>query len=169
MMRILAAAFILLQLVWAGAAAAACDLPSPAGEVILKVEGQIQACNTGLEVRLDLAMIEALPKKEIKTQNPWEQGVVSYEGVLLRDLLDYVKANGTTISITALNDYRADISVEDARNIDVILAYKRNGTYMPVREKGPLFVVFPFTDDPSLAIESRFAQSVWQVARITVK
>lgn len=169
MKRILAAAFLLLQVVWAGAASAACDLPSPAGEVILKIEGQIQACNAGLEARLDLAMIEALPKRQIKTQNPWEQGVVTYEGVLLRDLLDYVKANGTTMSITALNDFRADISVEDASNIDIVLAYKRDGVYMPVREKGPLFVVFPFTDDPALAIESRFAQSVWQVARITVK
>lgn len=169
MMRNLAAVFILLQFAWAGLATAACDLPSPAGAIILKVEGQIQACNTGLEVRLDLDMIEALPKKVIKTQNPWEQGVVTYEGVLLRDLLDYVKANGTVISLTALNDYRADISVEDARAIDVILAYKRNGELMPVREKGPLFVVFPFTDDPSLAIESRYAQSVWQVSRITVK
>ncbi len=169
MKRILAAAFLMLQVVWAGAATAACDLPSPTGDIILKIEGQIQACNTGLEVRLDMAMIEALPKHEIKTQNPWEQGVVTYQGVLLRDLLDYVKANGTVMSLTALNDYRADISVEDARTIGVVLAYKRNGTYMPVREKGPLFVVFPFTDDPALANESRFAQSVWQVARITVK
>lgn len=169
MKRLVAAAFLVLQVVWAGVATAACDLPSPTGEVILKIEGQIQACNSGLEARFDLAMIEALPKREIKTQNPWEQGVVTYQGVLLRDLLDYVKANGNVMSFVALNDFRADISVEDARTIDIVLAYKRNGEYMPVREKGPLFVVFPFTDDPALAVESRFAQSVWQVARITVK
>lgn len=169
MIRILAAAFLLLQVVWADAASASCDLPSPKGDVILVVEGQIQACNSGLEVRLDREMIGALPKKEIKTQNPWEQGVVTYEGVLLRDLADYVKANGSILSLTALNDYRADISIEDVRNIDVVLAYKRNGVDMPVREKGPLFVVFPFTDQPELAVEARFAQSVWQVARITVK
>jgi hypothetical protein len=163
-----AAAFALLQVVWVGAAAA-CSLPQPKGDVVLTIEGQIQDCNAGLEARFDMAMLEALPKTEVKTTNPWEEVAVTYEGVLLRDLMDYVKANGSVMSIAALNDYRSDINVADTRNINVILAYKRNGAYMPVREKGPLFVVFPFTDDPSLAIEAHFAQSVWQVARITVK
>ena len=42
-------------------------------------------------------------------------------------------------------------------------------TYLPVRDKGPFFVVFPFTDVPELATEERYAQSVWQVNQITVK
>ena len=167
-MKVLFAALALLQIVWAGVASA-CSLPQPAGEVVLTIEGQIQECNAGLEAHLDMAMIEALPKFEVKTKNPWEETEVTYEGVLLRDILAYVKANGSVLSVTALNDYRADISVAETRDINVILAYKRNGDYMPVREKGPLFVVFPFTDDPALAIEAHFAQSVWQVARIAVK
>jgi hypothetical protein len=95
--------------------------------------------------------------------------VATYEGVLLRDLLKTVEANGTVLSIAALNDYSADMDVADTQSIDVILAFKRNGKYMPVREKGPLFVVFPFSDRPSLKVQQRFAQSVWQVSRITVK
>jgi hypothetical protein len=61
------------------------------------------------------------------------------------------------------------MDVEDTQSIDVILAFRRNGKHMPVREKGPLFVVFPFSDQPSLRVQQRFAQSVWQVSRITVK
>lgn len=57
----------------------------------------------------------------------------------------------------------------DAMSYDVILAYKRDGEYLPVRDKGPFFVVFPFSDVPDLATETRFAQSVWQVHQITVK
>ena len=159
----------IFMLIAGAGAASACDLPAPTGEIVLTIEGQVQKCTDGLEVRMDMAMIEALPKKEIKTANPWEQGVVSYEGVLLRDLLDYAGANGTVLSVSALNDYRADIDISDVRGIDVILAYKRDGVYMPVREKGPLFVVFPFTDQPDLATEARYGQSVWQVARLTVK
>jgi len=114
-------------------------------------------------------MLEALPRTIIKTETPWEPEETAYDGVSLRDLLDYVKATGTVLSIRALNDYHADLSVEDARQYDVILAYKRNGAYMPIREKGPLFVVFPFSDVPSLQNERRFSQSVWQVKEIIVK
>lgn len=169
MKTLLMAALMLFQFAWASAAFAACSLPQPEGDIVLTVEGQVQKCNSGLEARFDLPMLEALPKTQVRTQNPWEQGIVTYEGVLFRDLLDYVQANGTSLSITALNDFRATMDVSDTRSIDVLLAYKRNGEYMPVREKGPLFVVFPFTDNPALSGEFRFAQSVWQVARITVK
>lgn len=169
MKTLIGAALVIMQVLMAGAAGAACGIEKPKGEVILVVDGMIDGCNEGLEVAMDKAMIEALPKTEIRTENPWEQGPVSYEGVLLRDLLAFVKADGKTLTISALNDYRADLSVADTETYDVILAYKREGADIPVREKGPLFVVFPFSDVPALATEARYAQSVWQVHRITVK
>lgn len=160
-------ALLMLQLAISGAASA-CHLEKPKAAVILVVEGQITRCNSGLEAQFDLAMLKALPKTVVKTQNPWEPGVATYEGVLLRDLLDFVDANGNDLSITALNDYRADLKLADTQSVDVILAYRRNGEYMPVRERGPLFVVFPFSETPALASEERYAQSVWQVSRIAV-
>jgi hypothetical protein len=161
-------AMALLQFAVTGAAAA-CHMAQPEGQVILTVEGQIRNCNSGLEARFDFAMLEALPKTVVKTENPWDAGMNIYEGVLLRDLADAVEANGTVLRFTALNDYRADIPVADTLSAGVILAYRRNGSQMPVSEKGPLFVVFPFSGDPSLSDETRYAQSVWQVTRITVK
>ncbi len=167
-MKFLMAVALLAQLMFAGTASA-CHLQEPSSAVILRIEGQIRHCNTGLEAQFDLALLKSLPKREVKTENPWVAGMATYEGVLLRDLLKFVEANGTVLKIAALNDYNAEIDVADVESIDVILAYKRNGEYMPVRAKGPLFVVFPFSDQPSLKVEQRFAQSVWQVSRITVK
>ena len=158
----------LLQ-IFAAARADACTLPLPRETIILAVEGQILECNSGPKANFDMAMLEALPKSIIRTENPWELAEAAYEGVLLRELLDYLKATGTVLSIRALNDYHADLSVDDVNQYDVILAYKRNGQYIPVREKGPLFVIFPFSDIPSLQTEKRFAQSVWQVKEIIVK
>lgn len=168
MRLVFAAAAVVVQLL-VGGAASACDLPQPKGEVTLTVDGMINACNDGLEVHLDRTMIEALPHTQIKTENPWDHGPNVYEGVLLRDLMSYVKADGKTVTVSALNDYRADIPAADLQKYDVILAYKRDGVDLPVRDKGPFFVVFPFTDVPELATEARYAQSVWQVNRITVK
>ena len=147
----------------------ACDIEKPKGEAILVVDGMIGACNDPLEVRLDRVMIEALPHREIKTENPWDTGITSYEGVLLRDLMKYVKAKGTTASFVALNDYSSEIPLADIDKIDVILAYRRGGEYLSVRDKGPFFVVFPFTDVPALKTEARYGQSVWQVNHIVVK
>lgn len=168
MRGVVAAAAFAFQLMMCNAVFA-CSLPQPKGEVVLSIGGMINECNEGMEVHLDRAMIEALPKREIKTENPWDQGTVTYEGVLLRDLMKFVKADGKTATFIALNDYRADLDLADMEKYDVILAYKREGIDIPVRDKGPFFVVFPFADAPELAAESRYAQSVWQVNRITVK
>ncbi len=167
-MRLLSACFVLFQVVFAGLASA-CHLTAPQGALVLTIEGQIQHCTEGLEARFDMELLETLPKRQITTGNPWEEGVATYEGVLLRDLMEHVGAKGTLMRIAALNDYSASMDLADAQSIDVILAYKRNGEYMPVRSKGPLFVVFPFTDQPSLADQEHYAQSVWQVSRITVQ
>lgn len=168
-MKVLFYATLLLLTLGTAGGAHACHLPQPEGKVILTVEGQIRNCTSGLEARFDYALLEALPKVTVKTENPWDPGMSTYEGVLLRDLMDAVDANGTVLRITALNDYRADIPLADTRETGVILAYRRNGIRMPVDEKGPLFVVFPFSDDATLADEARYAQSVWQVTRISVK
>ncbi|MEI7600334.1 MAG: molybdopterin-dependent oxidoreductase [Aestuariivirga sp.] len=168
MRLVVAAAAVVIQLLVVGTAGA-CTLPQPKGDVILSIDGMINDCNEGLEVHLDRAMIDALPLKQIKTENPWDHGLTTYEGVLLRDLMKYVKADGKTATFTALNDYRSDLPLADVEKYDVILAFKRDGADLSVREKGPFFVVFPFTDVPELATEARYAQSVWQVNRISVK
>ena len=168
MKGVLAAAAVVVQLLVSDMAFA-CNLPQPTGEIMLSINGMINECNDGMEVHLDRAMIDAMPHKEIKTENPWDHGPSTYEGVLLRDLMKYVKADGQTATFTALNDYRSDLPVADMDKYDVILAFKRDGVDLPVRDKGPFFVVFPFTDVPELATEARYAQSVWQVNRITIK
>lgn len=151
------------------APARACNTAQPQGAAILVIEGLIESCGGTLDVKFDRAMLHKMPRKVINTQNPWVAGVNRYEGVLLRDLMSAVHADGTVMTISALDDFRADMTAEEVRTIDVILADTFNGKDMDVRNKGPLFVIFPFTDEPNLAVERHLGQSVWQVNRITVK
>ena len=65
--------------------------------------------------------------------------------------------------------HKGRVQIFKVHTRNVILADKRDGVDLPVRDKGPFFVVFPFTEVPELATEARYAQSVWQVNRITVK
>ena len=69
---------------------------------------------------------------------------MTFTGVPMNKLMDAVGAKGTSLTVTALNDYATDIPIEDFKNQPVILATKRDGNYMPVRDKGPLFIVYNY-------------------------
>ena len=87
----------------------------------------------------------------------------------IKALMKQVGASGTTIQALALNDYSTDIPIEDFNRYDVILALKRDGEYMPVRDKGPLFVVYPYDSDPELRSQKFYSRSAWQVKALVVK
>jgi hypothetical protein len=94
---------------------------------------------------------------------------VKFEGVSMDKLMQTVQASGDKVSIVALNDYSSEVPVEDFAKYGVMLALKRNGEYMPVSDKGPLFVVYPFDTNPELKNQKFYSRSVWQVTRIIVK
>ena len=80
----------------------------------------------------------------------------------------YVGAAGQTITALALNDYSTTIPISDFDTYKVILALKRNGNYMPVSDKGPLFIVYEFDSDPTLQQQKYYSRAAWQVARLVV-
>jgi hypothetical protein len=141
-------------------------LPASAGNAILTIDGDIAG---QAPVDMTLADIEALGTATIVTRTPWHEKAVSFEGVPLATLLEKAGANGQTLSVFALNNYRSEMPVSDAADHGVILAYKQDGAYMPVSDKGPLFIVYPFDADPSLNNEVYYARSAWQVRSITVE
>jgi len=140
------------------------------GDVVLQVSGNIAVTNTddGKAV-FDRAILMSLPATEIETETPWTDGVVKFEGVLLRDLMELLKATGKSLKATAINDYTVDIPVEDFLKYDVILAYKMNGNLMSVRDKGPLWVIYPWSDNPAIQTEIFHSRSIWQLIKISVK
>lgn len=148
--------------------AQAAPLAEPAGRVILDISGAIGATNADGTARFDMAMIDALPQRETVTTTPWFDGPQTFSGPLLRDLLAAVGATGSTLRVVAINDYAVDIPVSDAADFPVILASRHGGKPMSVREKGPLFVVYPFDEVPALVNELYFSRSAWQVRRIEV-
>ena len=69
---------------------------------------------------------------------------------------------------TALNDYETRIPVSDFMQFNVLLAIKRNGHYMPVSDKGPLFIVYPYDSNPELKTQKYYSRSAWQLASLEV-
>lgn len=167
-----AAASVLAQGAGAPAAATAPQsgkLPAPSGSVILTVNGQIGVRNTPDAAVFDAAMIRALPAQELRTRTPWYKEAVTFKGPLLKDLLDAVGAQGKTLRIVALNDYAVEVPVEDARRFGPILSYEIDGKRLSVRDKGPLFLVYPFDSQAELKNDLYYGRSIWQINSITVK
>ena len=150
-------------------AAYAASLPAPAERPILTVSGKISVTNKDNTAQFDRPMLEALGMVTIETTTPWHEGTVKFEGVSLDKLMKHVGASGQRVVVVALNDYSTEIPIDDFAKFNVILAIKRNGEYMSVRDKGPLFVIYPYDSSPDLKSQTYYARSAWQVAKIDVR
>ena len=159
--------FLLLAAVAGGVKAE--PLAKPAEKTILTISGKIENTNADGEADFDRPMIEALGMEAVKTATPWYDGVVTFEGVRLDALMKQVGAKGTTVKAVALNDYTTTIPMEDFERFHVLLALKRDGNYMTVRDKGPLFIIYPYDSDPQLQSQTYYGRSAWQLARLVVE
>jgi hypothetical protein len=144
-------------------------LEAPKGPVVLHVSGLIEAHNQGKTAALDMRALQVLPQKSFTTHTPWDLKPVTFSGPLLRDVLQLVKAKGQNIRAVALNDYRVKLPVSDAREHDVVVAVQMNGQAIPVRTKGPLFIVYPFDAKKELQHKTYYERSIWQLKAIEVE
>ncbi|MBL0404169.1 molybdopterin-dependent oxidoreductase [Microvirga aerilata] len=144
-------------------------LDTPAERPILTISGKIAVTNNNSTAQFDRPMLEALGMTTIETTTPWHDGKVKFEGIPLDKLMKQVGATGQRVAVVALNDYTTEIPMEDFERHNVILAIKLNGEYMSVRDKGPLFIIYPYDSNPALKTQTYYGRSAWQVARIDVR
>lgn len=157
-----------LALAIAGPAWAENRPPPPGLAVVLTVSGAIAGADADGVVQFSLADLAALGEVEFSTSTIWTEGVVTFTGVPLSRVLDHVGATGGTLVLTALNDYSASKPASEVEPEAPLIAYLRDGVAMPVRDKGPLWVVYPYDASPAYQSEIVFSRSVWQLARIHV-
>jgi hypothetical protein len=151
------------------AMAASSGLPPPSASVVLNVSGALRHANQGERAAFDMAMLERLPQHSFSTQTPWYPQARKFTGPLLRELLDCVGAQCQTIEARAINDYKVSIPVADTRQYDVILARLMDDKPMPLRDKGPLFIVYPFDRHPELRNSVYYSRSAWQLKALELR
>lgn len=131
-------------------------------DTILKVSAN------GKTTEFSLAALDAMPQTSIRTGLPWYDGVREFSGVPLKDILSAVGATGTTLQMTALNDYLVSAPIQEMIDAGAVLATRYEGQPMPISDKGPIFVLFPFDDRPELKHQAYYSRAVWQLDRIEV-
>lgn len=144
-------------------------LPTPQGPVVLTISGKINNHNNGDTAEFDIAMLEQLGTTTFTTNTPWIDEPAEFTGVRINALLAYVGAEGSDFRATALDKYWFDLKNTDFDAIPVIIAYKKNGKLLRVRDLGPLWIMFPFDDFPKSHNETNINACVWQLLKIDVQ
>ncbi len=134
-------------------------------EVVLTVTGTTAAEGP---VAYDRAALADLGSETVTTTTIWTEGPQVFTGVPLHILLDSLGVTEGTLLASAINDYTVEIPVTDAVPGGPIVAYALDGEPMSVRDKGPLWIIYPYDTNPEYQSEVIYARSIWQLDRIEV-
>lgn len=141
-------------------------LAAAGGPVVLSIKGRLQHAVPDGQAHFDMARLQALPQHSYSSSTPWYVQAREFTGPLLRDVLASVGAEGETLRLTALNDYRVNMPIEDCLRFDVLLARLVDGRALAVRDKGPLFVMYPYDRHPQLHSALYYSRAAWQLRSI---
>ena len=138
-------------------------------EIILTVSGRIGNQEDSKQ-EFDLESLKKIGPVTITTSSPWINGKARFKGVLLREVMDLVRApEGAQVLARAMDNYTTEIPWEDIANYDVLLAFEVNGVALTRRDKGPLWVIYPVDDHPELATVEVNYRWIWQLISLEIR
>jgi len=149
------------------ASAIAESLPEPSGRILLEMSGNIGVTNQGSAARFDVDMLQDLEWSELETYTAYTEGPQVFAGPTLQSVLDRVDADGKTLRATAINGYFVEFPASEAEQYNVVLAMMQNGEVMRVRDKGPIWVIYPMTQEQASRKEHD-NEMIWQLNQIVV-
>lgn len=148
-------AFLSLMMCWSSAAVA--------GPIVLSVQ-------SGSVIKeYSLPDLHDMPVVDFQTTTIWTEGVQNFVGVPLAELMKRSEISSGIIRAQAVNDYAVEIDIDEITAEAPIIAYQRNGAGMSLRDKGPLWIVYPYDSDPNYRTEKVYTQSIWQLHRLSVQ
>lgn len=113
--------------------------------------------------RSDLALMRHVT---FATTTIWTEGRHEFSGVPLSDILKDAGVLVGNVDLYAANDYVATVPLNEIEPDIPIVADLLDGEPMSLRDKGPLWVVYPYDSDPKYQSETTYTRSVWQLVRI---
>lgn len=120
-------------------------------------------------VNLDEAALAALPQTEFKTQTPWTTGSHSYRGPTLASVLAAQGVeHASLIEASGLNGYQQQLELSLFGQVPLALVRYQDDKPLTRRNKGPLWLLMPFSAHPELDVPAIHSGMVWQLTRIEV-
>ena len=150
-----------LKAATAGTLPAGTTLPAPESRVILRLSG-VERPNVGGILELDLATFDRMPRVEATVFEPFLKHNMTFEGVLLSDLLGYAGVDAASVMrVTALDDHRVDFSLSQLDQGRVLVATHIDGVPIQIEDGGPSRFIFL---DASTGLGSNTDNWIWSLA-----
>jgi hypothetical protein len=120
------------------------------------------------EITLSIKDLEKFPLVSVRTETQWTDGVLHFRGPLMRDLLNDVGAAGDLIQVNGLDGRSVVIPREDIEKYDVIIACQVDGNYFSVRERGPLWIIYPWSNNPEIQSAAYYDRGIYHLSSLNV-
>lgn len=137
------------------------------GVIVLTLSGDIPG-HAEAAIDLDIAALQAIDETSFQTRTIWTEGVVTFTGTRLATLLTHFGISGGTVTMAAVNNYEVSFPVADALSDDAVIAFEMDGHRMRLRDKGPLWLVYPFDGNEKYQSERYYSRSIWQLGKIAI-
>lgn len=134
-------------------------------DAVLLVTGHV----ADAPVTLDLGTLHAMPPVTVTTSTVVTDGTHEFTGVLMRELLKRLNADGDHVTAIALNEYVVDIPMADFHDYDVIVAYAMDGAPLKRSGKGPLWIIYPRDAHVALQDIRYDYRWVWQLRQLDIR
>jgi len=122
----------------------------------------------GMVFELDINALQSLPLESFDTSTIWTDGIQTFQGVRLKVMLDCLNVESGVLTLIAQNDYSVEIPYDEIDEKGQLLAFARNGDLMTLRDKGPIWLVYPYDQNPIYQTEKAYSRSIWQLDRIII-
>lgn len=104
----------------------------------------------------------------IVTQTPWTQGNTEFTGISAKALLAWIGVKKADLKVIALNNYWAEIPYSDIEKYNPVFAIQNNGKPMQIRDRGPVWSIYPLSSSNELNNEVLQSRMVWQINKIQI-
>jgi hypothetical protein len=143
-------------------------LPQPWGAAFLTIEGNIRRTNAPDQARFDREKLGARGSAFLKSNDILSDRPRLFDGVPIRAVLEQAKSRGVRITTFASNDYEIVIPIDDLK-FEPLITMKADGQLLKIRDKGPLWIVYP-RDDYKVLQDIRYdSRWVWQLNRLRIE
>jgi hypothetical protein len=114
--------------------------------------------------------LAALPQATIVTENAFMDGLRRYRGPQVAEVLAPLDpAPDAVLDFLAANDYAVGIPFADVLEFQPILALEIDGEPLSLRDRGPLWLMYPVSERSELQDPLYLGRLIWQVVQIDVR
>lgn len=134
----------------------------PAGTVlqVSRVDGSCPA------VALEMKQLAALGTTRCRTLVPWMSGKHVFEGVELKRVLALVGGATRGATATALDGFVSSVPQALIETGRPLVAFKMDGNYIPLEQKGPLQLVFPLDMASDVVRSDSYLTTVFELSAL---